>query len=156
MIEFATIPMKQRTVEERTCNHCGKCCQDILLHVSPEEMEHIRKGEHPRYNGNEGNEKVAQMVIYVKTEEVRFLDKVITGQKYHYKCTNYIQRPDGKGECGIYETRPTMCRIFPFSEHWGGTTEEQHREHLEKNPFVAPYEGCSYNATDEKPYWDKQ
>lgn len=152
MFEIATIPLKNRTIEERTCNQCGKCCQDVMLNISPAEMEQVKNGTHPKLVTPE-NQKVAAMLIFTKEEKVRIWNKDTGEQKYHYSCTNFILHEDGKGHCGIYDTRPIMCIWFPFSNGWQ-KTEERQKKYLESYPFPSQYQGCSYNINDNKPYWD--
>ena len=58
----------------------------------------------------------------------------------NYKCTKYIANPDGTGICGIHETRPDVCRVFP-SQNCGTDADY---------PALA-YKGCSYNIDDQDP-----
>ena len=73
---------------------------------------------------------------------------------YHYSCKNLKPIANGKFECGIYETRPTMCRTFPFCAVASDPmrlSEDQKGMLLQRYPYLSQYKGCTFNIDDQDP-----
>ena len=83
-----------------TCNRCGLCCEDIPAPCGPDEL-------------------AALAAVPSLTEDTRrFLaglepvEPTATG--WRYRCRHFARAADGLGVCGIFETRPEVCRRFPY------------------------------------------
>ena len=90
-------PGQYRTIE---CNRCGLCCEDIRSASSPSEM-------------------VVQLADPATDEDRRrFLSGLVLVSEvragWRYRCTHFGRDPDGLGRCGIHQTRPDVCRGFPY------------------------------------------
>jgi Fe-S-cluster containining protein len=142
-----------RQPEERRCYRCGKCCQDIILIISPEKMEEIRQSSISTENVTN-----AKNLVFL-FEKTICVDGRQTNPswKYHYRCTRFIPHQDGSGRCAIHKTeKPFMCRVFPFplEKHEGNKHIEQ--EFLAKRNYPSHYQGCGYNRDDENPTNERQ
>jgi Fe-S-cluster containining protein len=90
-------PEQYRTIE---CNRCGLCCEDIRSASSPTEM-------------------AAQIADpATEADRRRFLSGLVpasqVGTGWRYRCTHFGRDADGLGRCGIHQTRPDVCRGFPY------------------------------------------
>lgn len=121
------------TINGKRCK--GHCCERFYLPFSPEELaKYVEDKEHltHRYN-NEEVAQVAGMVEYLgaskldANKEIPYYAKQNSDYLNHwYRCKNHNTET---GDCMIYETRPPMCRGFP-------------------------YEGeCEYHACASHPWW---
>lgn len=77
----------------------GHCCRDIPLPFSPEEL-------HEKQHTLTDGEYIASMVHYTG---VRYEKHGLTFHRY--SCTHF----DGVS-CTAYETRPKMCRDYPYGK----------------------------------------
>ena len=90
-------PEQYRAIE---CNRCGVCCEDIRSASSPAEM--------------------AVQIADPATEadRRRFLSGLIPVSQveagWRYRCTHFGRDVNGLGTCGIHQTRPDVCRGFPY------------------------------------------
>jgi Fe-S-cluster containining protein len=83
-----------------TCNRCGVCCEDIMCRDSPEQ--------------------VAARLADPATDPDRrkflsgleFVGRV--GAGWRFRCRHFSRDAEGLGVCGIHETRPNVCRDFPY------------------------------------------
>ena len=77
------------------CKRCGKCCRKAFVQVSDEEIASLCKHLHIGFEEFDSE--------YMDQEAIE----------------NYLRRPCPflKGnDCSIYEQRPNVCRVFPFTE----------------------------------------
>jgi Fe-S-cluster containining protein len=85
-----------------TCNRCGLCCEDIRSYDSPEAV--ARKIGDPE----------------LTEDRRRFLSGLEpvepVGQAWRYRCRHFARNAEGLGCCTIHETRPEICRGFPYGK----------------------------------------
>jgi Fe-S-cluster containining protein len=83
-----------------TCNRCGVCCEDIKSRDSPAQV--AARAADPATDA----------------DRRRFLAGLElvgpVGTAWRYRCRHFYRDPDGRGVCGIHETRPSVCRDFPY------------------------------------------
>jgi len=84
--------------EESRCT--GHCCRDFSLPFSPGELR-----RRVIFEGLLDGEQIADMVIYLGWRAC-----VFKKDGHRYTCRHLINGRD----CGIYETRPVMCRDYPY------------------------------------------
>lgn len=109
----------------------GQCCKAFTIHYSPEELAEAARfdreveaamaaGEQPPMTDANGNNRamdiqfIADMVIHLGhmthnpvTQRLACHD----GEAHHfYTCRHLLPN----GDCGTYETRPRMCKEFPY------------------------------------------
>lgn len=93
-----------RDESSRACG--GKCCESFYLGVNPEEMGRLYVDAAARIIASEDvpNDwelvKIGEMVIRVDEDDE---------SSPRYSCRNLLP----SGLCGIYDTRPVMCRDYP-------------------------------------------
>jgi Fe-S-cluster containining protein len=91
----------------------GHCCRCFPLPYGPEELQE-KKGS------AEDGEQIAAMVVYVglRHTSTESNEGVPPANPLHfYSCSNLLP----SGDCGVYETRPEMCRGFPYEGECGYT-----------------------------------
>lgn len=99
--------MSDTTKEASRCT--GHCCRCFVLPCGPAELE----AEKARVKDGE---QIAAMVIYLGQHEVGWspeapiLDPAPEGHHY-YTCKNFDVTTNN---CRAYETRPAMCRDYPY------------------------------------------
>src|SRR3954467_12700015 len=87
----------------------GHCCERFYLPFNPVQLQD-KALKNP---DDKQLQQVAGMVTHLETETVYHptLPKLKTGEKNWYTCKNYIKETHS---CGIYETRPNMCKEYPY------------------------------------------
>lgn len=112
----------------------GNCCRAFTLPFSPTELQdhaekQARRDANPGagYEGSKWNEieQVAGMAVYLgrgwmDADSGDFISEFeglgrgynMTGARDVYTCRNLRDN----GDCGIYETRPKMCRDYPYEQ----------------------------------------
>ena len=82
------------------CNRCGLCCEDIPAPYTPERLTAMATDPS------------------LTTDKRRFLAGLEpvgpTPLGWRYRCRYFRRDADGRGVCGIFETRPEVCRRFPY------------------------------------------
>lgn len=85
---------------------CGRCCTETLIEVSA--LDALRE---PRI--------AAEGVPYYGMDPLGEIDRtgepigyILNSPNNHYGCAFFEHDPTGGGRCGIYATRPTVCRAF--------------------------------------------
>jgi Fe-S-cluster containining protein len=101
----------------------GHCCRDFTLPFSPGELSGA-VGDNIRAMNEELRGELLTQQCWER-DLIQIHDMVVYLGNYgtddfkerawHYRCKN-IQ---DNGDCGIYQTRPGMCRRFPSSGHCG-------------------------------------
>ncbi|MEW6055300.1 MAG: YkgJ family cysteine cluster protein [Bdellovibrionota bacterium] len=86
---------------ERRCR--GHCCKRFAMEHSFEELQgdYAIWRENPASSKIPDVEKIATMVVPLRSSR--------DGREHVYTC-KHLQK---SGDCGIYESRPQMCRDFP-------------------------------------------
>ena len=84
----------------------GHCCRRFAMEHSLDDLQAdlARWQRDPATSVIKDVEKIAPMVIPIAQSR--------GGQEFVYTCRNL----GASGDCGIYETRPQMCRDFPTAE----------------------------------------
>lgn len=84
------------------CNRCGACCEDIPSPCTPDELAAIMSDP------------------ALPEDKRRFLSGLEpvgpTAAGWRYRCRHFRRDPDGLGVCGIFATRPEVCRRFPYGD----------------------------------------
>lgn len=102
----------------------GHCCRRFTLLYSPEELAIFRQRTADGEATCEDIEIIEPMVIYLgKHNYDPQLGTPVDAPMHHYTCKNF---DEASGDCRIYETRPGMCRNFPYdgSCRFRGCTSE--------------------------------
>lgn len=89
----------------------GHCCERFYLPFSPEAL----KDRAERFPEDKQLQQVAGMVVYLEygiNPDSRTPPSP-TRQGHWYTCSNFNKETRG---CNIYQTRPDMCRDYPYSE----------------------------------------
>jgi hypothetical protein len=83
------------------CDQCGDCCRKCNVMVNLEEIKAITD----------------RLKISFEDFFNRFISKQVNENFYYLKCScPFLEnRKGGKTICRIYEVRPRVCRVFPFS-----------------------------------------
>ena len=82
------------------CNRCGVCCEDIRAMSSPQQLQ---------------AEAIDPATDPERRRFLSGLDAVgpVDGA-WRYRCRHFTRDADGLGLCTIHETRPSICRGFPY------------------------------------------
>jgi len=83
-----------------TCNRCGLCCEDIRVDKSPQQLAAEMADEtvdEDRHRFLAGLQPVA---------------RVAGG--WRYRCEYFARDTSGLGTCTVHETRPAVCRGYPY------------------------------------------
>jgi Fe-S-cluster containining protein len=85
-----------------TCRRCGVCCHvDMVAYVSPEDIERWEK------------EQRHDIIDRLRDNEVIWAgDRIVN--RFGFKVTScvYLNWDGASFSCGIYETRPIVCRNY--------------------------------------------
>ncbi len=84
-----------------TCAQCGHCCERILL-VEPDPETGAERDASASDTPEIVEIRQHLVVAYHRADGVPV-----------WRCRN-LRWYDGKARCGIYETRPRICRAFPL------------------------------------------
>lgn len=83
-----------------SCNRCGRCCDDIPAPFAPDELAALAAG------------------ASLDADKRTFLSGLTPVEPiaggWRYCCRHFRRDADGLGVCGIFETRPEVCRRFPY------------------------------------------
>lgn len=104
----------------------GHCCRAFYLPWGPDrlkqQLKEIDEGRSfvtstgPQSDAHAEFRQVAEMVIYIGFQKNPDNKDPNQQPGHYYTCKNY----DGeKGQCKIYETRPNMCRNYPYASPCG-------------------------------------
>jgi len=93
--------------ETVVCNRCGECCQRFYM---PNPLEII--GENGWQWSNYDREWFEQLTFLGPAEA--------NEGKWRYRCNYFKQEEDGTGTCTIYDSRPGICREFPYGKWING------------------------------------
>lgn len=107
-----------RDIVHFKCHHCNHCCTEVVCLPTPFDVIRIVKGT---------NANPYEFLEFLSPEEITGVDK---NDPTWLECDDdrYIMalRRDDKGchfldkktkYCGIYESRPILCRLYPFALH---------------------------------------
>lgn len=88
------MPTKEKSLPKLNCKTCqGQCCKYFALQIdtpdSPEEFDHLR--------------------WYIAHEKVALF---IEGDAWYLQVNNPCKHLTAEFSCGIYETRPQICRDY--------------------------------------------
>jgi Fe-S-cluster containining protein len=120
----------------------GKCCEDFFLPIKPEELEAsyrrwLANKTIPLLKNEESNTLHSSTPVY---QDIHLIYPMVRFLRYdkekgnHYRCVHHDAK---SGNCGIYEIRPDMCRLYPY----GG---------------VCTYEGCKCKGDGRAEFKKKQ
>lgn len=106
MIELQMFPELEKTA---SCNMCGKCCESILIQVSPEDLQNPKN----RYKDREfmaANFKpmTKETALSINPDLV---DPRHPDEGFYYSCEKYDKESK---LCTAHEERPHTCYSFPF------------------------------------------
>lgn len=95
------------------CNACGACCRVLTLAQSPEEVRQIAAVT--RVIGIPSDHQFAAEHWHPLTREEAmrvnpFYVERLPADAHLYRCDQL----DADGRCGAYETRPLVCRGYPW------------------------------------------
>jgi Fe-S-cluster containining protein len=83
-----------------TCERCGECCKKLYILLSDSDISRIESFD---YRMNDFSE-IEPLGEY---KGKRVLKKI------NGKCV-FLENKDGKFSCSIYESRPEICKKYPF------------------------------------------
>lgn len=120
--------------EAKRCR--GQCCRNFVLPLSPDDLQEsarIARGERGEPTDEElargvcgtyqDIEVMADMVIYLghfALDAAAYSPLFAPEAASHRYTCRHLQ---ANGDCGIYETRPQMCREYPYDRYpcqWAG------------------------------------
>jgi Fe-S-cluster containining protein len=115
------------------CTRCtGHCCSRLTLSFGPRRLRRMaREDKAPDIK------QIAAMLLYVGYQRVGKLSDSPewTRKKAHfYRCANLVD-----GNCSIYESRPKMCREYPYGERCSYAKCTWSAVKSEKPPAVEEY-----------------
>lgn len=119
----------------------GKCCEMFHLPHSPLRIKaHARaitnksgtayvyeNGKRTRVNQLQDGEMITSMVEFIESMP-KDADKPDGDMIYWYSCKNWDAK---SGDCTVYETRPRMCRQYPYGK-------------------ACAYDGCTWKSGPEE------
>ena len=94
------------------CLRCGGCCHSVALDWGPRELHE----EYLKWKRGE-NYKVKNIAFFYTALEFMEYDSV--NRKYRYQCRHLNYTSEGVAECWERDTRPDMCRDFPYGHTKG-------------------------------------
>lgn len=89
----------------------GHCCRRFSLHFSPEILQSMAANEESSFQPE--IKVIAEMVEYLGKSDIGSDGRRMSAAVHWYSCKNL---DDKSGDCSIYETRPEMCRQFPYEQ----------------------------------------
>ncbi|MHA1271642.1 MAG: YkgJ family cysteine cluster protein [Candidatus Helarchaeota archaeon] len=99
------------------CRHCGLCCKTAEILLSSREISGISYVLN--INKDEFIDKYVFKKQILKIKKIQNRTYEISGTCFVLKKKNNIcpfyKEHDGKSFCDIYQFRPIVCRLFPFS-----------------------------------------
>ena len=100
------------------CHSCGYCCTDAVCRLTPRDAVRIAKatGKHPldflEFRTPDQMSDVADTdPTWLECGDERYMMVI---RHVSDRCFFLDERTV---ECGIYDTRPALCRLFPFKLH---------------------------------------
>lgn len=112
--ELQPIRLKHRV--QFRCQLCGACCRNVENAVMLEPLDIFRLARHLRERGEDihGTEDVLAVYAqpFMLTEVVPIFTLKVQGEE-----NACVFLKDGR--CSIYEARPRVCRLYPFSARPG-------------------------------------
>lgn len=133
---------------DRCTGHCCKCFplgiepDERPTGFSPDELEEIfnahAEDREPTANGGRylnDIEIVYPMIRYLGESTVRIDGEKVDPPIHVYECAHLQEN----GDCGIYESRPEVCRDYPYGRPCGqpDCTWDEAREPEARLPVVA-------------------
>lgn len=128
----------------------GHCCERFYLPWTPAELKRRAK-DHP---DDKQLNQVAEMVIFLEYGTNKH--SLRPGQHFGnwYTCKNFDTKTRG---CTIYETRPDMCREYPYSEpcdynvcEWDDGRNGAYPYHDYTQKMLTAAKRCLENPEDER------
>ncbi|HUS17036.1 MAG TPA: YkgJ family cysteine cluster protein [Chloroflexia bacterium] len=107
-----------------TCSQCGVCCERILL-VEPDPETGGERDASTSDDPDIVDIRQHLVVAYRRPDGVPV-----------WRCRN-LRWYDGKASCGIYDSRPHICRAFPLS-NVGDLPDRCSYRFVRKERLVAP------------------
>lgn len=114
------------------CEDCGgKCCRNYIVPVTGHDV--WRLNTHQRLSpesflvaGHQQGEHSDGFVLEAGgRSQFMALDK--KGDFNRYKpCVFLVELADGRARCGVYASRPTVCRVYPMTIHAGRIGLHEH------------------------------
>ncbi|MUV88111.1 YkgJ family cysteine cluster protein [Natronomonas sp. CBA1123] len=121
------------------CTRCGACCKandpadgdgETEPHTAtlfPDEARQLQKATEEDFEEAYDWRDVARPMPYGLSEG----EDGPEGETFEWAiqtdacgdCTFYEEAEDGTGACGVHDSRPLVCRTYPFSVALGGTSE---------------------------------
>ncbi len=110
------------------CTRCGGCCKSIegedhTATVFPDEIRELRAAATERFEEHYDWRDVARPMPYGLGEDG-------TGETFEWALSvddcgdcSFYEETDGRGACTVHDSRPLVCRTYPFSVTLGGTGE---------------------------------
>ncbi len=86
----------------------GQCCRAFFLPYSPEALDALAARQ-----PDEETLQVHGMVVHLGLFDVNPAGGLNPVPCHYYTCKHF---DEPSGNCGIYETRPKMCRDFPYGK----------------------------------------
>ncbi len=122
-----------------SCNRCGTCCERVHITISPLDLYwdymkflFLAPGER-QYKEVEQIAPMLEPIGEAKYPTGKNPDQ----PNYIYHCSNIKDNLDGTKSCGIYEDRPTMCKVFGENAIKHGIPEQS--KHFYPNCSLAEY-----------------
>lgn len=110
------IPVRPKDEVPFTCQRCGNCCRDVEEQIMLEPLDAYQLGRFLRQHGGE--------IQSIEDVYSRYADPMLLAQGFpiftlktagpEHTCV-FLQ----DGRCQVYEGRPRVCRLYPFSATGG-------------------------------------
>jgi len=109
-------PVRSKDKVPFTCRLCGACCRDLEDKLMLEPMDAYCLARHLRDSGN-GISDIED--VYTRFAHASLLDGIypiflVNTQEDDHACVLLEN-----GRCSVYEARPRVCRLYPFSVDTG-------------------------------------
>lgn len=106
----ALLVVDQPTFDKIECNRCGHCCERFYISGGKGPLELLTDlltrvvEEKGTYGPQDGVLWLGQLTPTWDDEK----------QMFSYSCGYFTRDEGGQGVCTIHDTRPEMCRNFPY------------------------------------------
>ncbi len=84
------------------CKRCGKCCIEYTAILSKADIKRIKRLGYDEVDFAEIDKNLPEPENFVLKE------------KSNYECVFLTKNKKGVYSCKIYDSRPTVCRRYPF------------------------------------------
>jgi len=88
--------------ETFTCKHCGECCIKYIVKLSKADIEKIKKAGYSKEDFVDIDKHLPEPT------------KFVLKKKDNQWCVFLKKDKNNEFFCKIYNTRPTVCRRYPF------------------------------------------